>query len=354
MSRKIFTIGALAVLMLLGSVAQATVYRVNNAPGVDADYTSVSAAVSAASAGDTLYVEGSNTSYGSITLSKRLIIVGPGYFLTVNDSTQALKQPAQVTNIYFNSGSDGSVLYGMHITSRIDINVDSVSIYRNRVNSNYSGNVIDIQSSLRDIVIAQNWLHSTYTSNRLIWISDNCSGIFFANNWISQDQNSEFGLNYSCSSNSYMAIEDQYSNSEVTYLNNVVRGNWECDGSLLINNIHVAGCGYYDGSTVFFNNLMHSSNFPAVGGNIQNVTMSTVFERVGVNWYSDDNWWKLATGSPAEGAGVNGGDCGMFGGGLSYKLSGMPPIPAIFEADVPATANKTNGMQIEVKSMSHK
>jgi hypothetical protein len=353
MTRLIYHISFFLLAAMTANLANATVHRVNNTPGVDADFNNLATAISTAIAGDTLYVEGSNSSYGTVTLDKKLILVGPGNFLTINDSTQALKQVAEISNLTFNTGCDGSVIYGMYINGRVDINEDSVSLYRNRIYYTSSGNMIDLQNGVKNIVIAQNHIHSNYTTNVVMFINDNCTGILIANNWISQDQSSEFGLSYNCYSSSYMAIEDQYTNSEVTYLNNVIRGNWECDYAIAINNIHVAGCIYHTG-TVFYNNIGYNSNLPAGNGNQINVSMATVFERSGVNWYQDDNWWKLAAGSPALGAGVNGEDCGMFGGGLSYVLSGMPPIPAIFEADVPATANKTNGMNVEVKSMSHK
>lgn len=352
MTRMIYHISFLLLAVITMNTAFATVHRVNNTPGVDADYNNLSTAISAATDFDTLYVEGSNTSYGSVTLSKPLILIGPGYFLSVNDSTQALKQPAQLGTVTFNTGSQGSYLYGMYVNGRVDINEDSISVYRNRIEYT-SGNMIDIANGLKDIVIAQNHIHSTSSSGISLFINDNCVGILIANNFISQDQSSEFSVSNNCYSSSYMAIEDQYSNSEVTYLNNVIRGNWECDYAIAINNIHIAGCIYHS-QTVFYNNIEHSSNIPVGNGNQRNVSMASVFERTGVNWYSDDGWWELASGSVAIGAGVNGEDCGMFGGGLKYILSGMPPIPAIFEADVPATANKTNGMNVEVKSMSHK
>ena len=46
-------------------------------------------AYAAASAGDTIYIESSPVPYGPLDMYKRLVVIGTGYFLSENDSTQA-------------------------------------------------------------------------------------------------------------------------------------------------------------------------------------------------------------------------------------------------------------------------
>jgi len=94
--------------------AAATVWRVNNNPGVDADFNNLQTAINDAAVQpfDTLYVEGSNTSYGDIDIDKPLVLIGTGYFLNENDTTQANKNPSKISTVDFNSGSAGSVLKG--------------------------------------------------------------------------------------------------------------------------------------------------------------------------------------------------------------------------------------------------
>ena len=74
--------------------------------------------------------------------------------------------------------------------------------------------------------------------------------------------------------------------------------------------------------------------------------MSTVFVGTG----STDGQWKLIAGSTAIGAGVNGEDCGMFGGSNSYVLSGLPAIPAIYFFTAPAEGGNQLPVKIKVKS----
>ena len=69
----------------------ANCWRLNNNPAINADFRTFAEAHDAAAAGDTIYVEGNGNEahYGNIQISKKLIIIGPGYFLNENDSTYA-------------------------------------------------------------------------------------------------------------------------------------------------------------------------------------------------------------------------------------------------------------------------
>ncbi|MCK4754754.1 MAG: right-handed parallel beta-helix repeat-containing protein, partial [Calditrichia bacterium] len=60
----------------------------------------------------------------------------------------------------------------------------------------------------------------------------------------------------------------------------------------------------------------------------------------------------LKNGSPAIGAGSGGTDCGAFGGLSPYILSGIPNLPHIYEADVPASASSESGLQVTIKVKS--
>ena len=49
-------------------------------------------------------------------------------------------------------------------------------------------------------------------------------------------------------------------------------------------------------------------------------------------------------------AGIFDDECGMFGGLTPYKLSGIPPIPTIYELNVPAVGNT---LPVQVKARSN-
>ncbi len=104
-----------AIVILIAMTANATVWRVNNRPNVDADFTTLASAYTGASAGDTIYLEGSPFGYGSCTFYKQLTVIGAGYWLNENDSTQSYNEPSRVSTLIFNAGSEGSVVEGLQI-----------------------------------------------------------------------------------------------------------------------------------------------------------------------------------------------------------------------------------------------
>jgi hypothetical protein len=72
-----------AVAMLtLSSNLFAAVFTVNNANPSPGQYTTVAAAVAAASTGDTLMISGTDISYGNMTINKALTLIGPGWVVS--------------------------------------------------------------------------------------------------------------------------------------------------------------------------------------------------------------------------------------------------------------------------------
>jgi hypothetical protein len=134
--------------------------------------------------------------------------------------------------------------------------------------------------------------------------------------------------------------------------NNVIWGTITTYHTFLVNNILVSGSYNNSVDDQTSNNLCDGTQFPDINNNQQNVDMSTVFmDYVGYI----DNDYILKSGSPAIGAGVNGGDCGVFSydyGSDAYVLSGMPGIPSIFEADVQATVGLSS-LPVNIKAISH-
>ena len=80
MKKKIVFLAAICSLVV---VAHATTLRVNNTDS-SAPYTDINDAVKAAVDGDTIMVEGSSVKYADAILDKRVVLVGPGYWLRDN------------------------------------------------------------------------------------------------------------------------------------------------------------------------------------------------------------------------------------------------------------------------------
>jgi len=364
--KKLFAI--LTMCCITGVMtSHATVWTVNNIHGV-AHFSTLQDAINGASAGDTLYIEGSPHNYGDGIFDKKLTVIGPGYWLEENDSTQAYKEVAQVGHLTFDSGSEGSLVEGIYIYEEtsglgwafklITINADSITIQRNYLfgfandDRTYDSQIIFISGNRQSIVIRQNWImarvHDWYSGNNGV-----ISGIYFDgipsesaiyNNFIRSIKTSSHGEQFAI----YINSNDPSNNVDI--VNNVIWGNITTYYSGHFNNILLEGTYNLGIGDICLNNLCNGIQYPDINNNQQNVDMSTVF--VDFDLYID-NGYILTPGSSAIDAGVNGGDCGVFGyytTGAPYKLSGLPGIPAIFEATISTIGSTTIPGNIKAKS----
>ncbi len=336
------------VMLTAATTVFATTRRVNNNTGITGSvYTTLQAAYDAATAGDTLILEGSNTSYGDLTLTKKLVIFGTGYHLTSNPQTQASLLTAKVDNITFNSGSAASVIMGCTINS-ITVNANDVIIARNYIQAT-SGNTISLNSAT-NIIIQQNIVWGMITN-----IAGKTPSVVIRNNLLSQ-------ITFSSTITSALIIN-----------NTIVPDNWtgnyymvstpgiDVNNSIIMNNIVKTYVGYYGHSghilfdanqnnTISYNISSQTDPANGVGSNNQfGVNMTTIFANGSGN--IDKNYVVIA-GSVAENGGQGGIQCGMFGGDYTYVLSGMPPIPHIYKLDADPAGNNTNPLDVKISVKS--
>jgi len=348
----------LLICSLLIQNLNATVWRVNNRPNVDADFTTLQTAIDGADNGDTLYIEASETTYGNGVFDKKMIVIGAGYWLSENDITQADKVESQTGRLTFNDGSQGSEVMGLYIYESISgnpraivISTDSISTKRNFIRANEFDNntayypiCIYITGNYTFLNIKQNWIYSTRGANRPtfgIYIAGILSNSIICNNFVRATTDTRNSI--------YMTTNSTA--TELIIANNVIWGNITTYYTIHNNNIQVEGTYNNGAGDLLSNNLCSGTQYPASNANQQNVDMSTVFvDYVGYI----DNDYILKTGSPAIGAGISGGDCGAFGNGTgieSYVLSGLPAIPAVFEATV--TTIGSSVLPVNIKASSH-
>ena len=328
----------LFVAVLLASTSFAKIWRVNNNAGVVADFADIPAAIASASvvAGDTLHIEPSATDYSGFTPTKRLVYIGPGYFLNPSDVTyphnaglQAATQNAKVGGIQMtNPAAAGSKFLGLWFNSYIIINgsatswnltfekdvIGYVSFYVN--GSNVNSNGITIRKCLVQYYITTNGSVPTMSNVTI----ENC--IFYQ---------AYFDLGGLTGTSNVIRNNSQYNNSNVN----------------TISNAYVANNIFSTPGQIAFTNCTLKNNLFAVAqtlpgtatGNQVSVNMTNVY--VGGTTGSLDSRVALKAGSPAIGAGVTIGgytpDAGAFGATDPYKLSGIPPIPSIYSLNVPTS-----------------
>lgn len=318
--------------------ANATSWRVNNNPAIDADFATLEAAVAGASAGDTLYMEGSNFSYGAGVLTKPLVLIGPGYFLTENDSTQVSNLEANFTSFVIDSTASGCRVYGCQFDDNVEINGSNVIFARNWVYGEFSsGQGINVgeENEVINVSIIQNFcnkIEGGYYS-----YDPAAHNILIANNIIA-------------------GVIRFHSLSTLVITNNVIKSEVNVYNSIIKNNIHhySAGFGFkVNTGNVFEYNLTSKLTPPPGTGNIGDIAPIDVFADFNENLgFSTDGKWQLKAGSPAIGAGENGADCGAFGGTSPYVLSGLPAVPHIYQAIVPTSGSAASGLPVIIKVKS--
>jgi hypothetical protein len=99
------------VILATAMTTNATIRTVSNATVSAGQYTTVQAAVDASVVGDTIYIHGSQTNYGDVTLNKRLVLIGAGHSLT---GTQFNFQ-TRLNYIYFSQGNSTTLPTGSTI-----------------------------------------------------------------------------------------------------------------------------------------------------------------------------------------------------------------------------------------------
>jgi len=327
------------LILIVSIVNGQSLIRVNNDPRVKADFTSLQDANDNASDGDTIYMEGSATSYDGAIITKKLVIVGPGYFLSENPNTQAITTEAEFSaNLQFKAGSQGSTIEGCDIYHNlIQIYVDSITVKRCKVYS------IEFHDTISDLLIIQNYIDyqiKCNTSNVIV------SNTIIANNILAGGST---GILVYSNSGPLLITNNIVCNVMSSFPINVFNSNIQ-------NNILTgpgASVAQNTGNSII-NNLFATTGTDA-DGNKYNMNMALVFaDFSGSGDYSADSKWQLKEGSPAIGAGIGGVDCGVFGGTYPYVLSGIPEFPHIYSASIAVTATAESGLPVVIKIMSQK
>lgn len=336
------------ILCILGTLCfslgcsslQAKIWRVNNRTGINADFISLQAAIDAAEVsreGDTLYIEGSEQSYGDAELDKSLVLIGPGYFLAENTKTQLYKQDAKITRLTITERGKNSSLIGLHFTLSVTISSADNIVIRKCYQSNGGMSV----TNSNNLLVEQSLLNGLflYGGDKFI----------VRNNWLSRF------------SNATSAVVDGIATfaTNTLLLNNIL--GYSVNSSILtstqttlITNNILLRVTYNGSNDIATHNISSSDQFGSSDGNQANVFMEDVFEDEGQNRTSSLKGFRLKVNSPAIGAGAGGGDCGMFStdsGGNPYVLSGIPNIPAIYKL-VPVVKSR-NILKVKLGSITH-
>jgi hypothetical protein len=337
------------LLFLLSVSTHAKIWRVNNDPTKDPDFASPTAAVASASvlAGDTLHIEPSATQYPGLILNKRLVILGNGYFLTINTGLQATTFNSDVASITINNSSaDFSVLSGITTGIIQFTNVSNISITHCLIGtlraSSYT--LVGVGIAIRKCFItnADGFLFSG--AGDLTITIENC--IFSA----------LVGIGGSI--NLPATIRGLFRNNVFNNaLNGITLSNFYFSNNIITQNAPQAMGGT---NNIIRNNLNAGTGLPTGDGNVNSVNMAqTLVGPLTGTTSTGDARFQLTTGSLAINAGETIGtvttpNCGAFGATDPYRLSGIPAIPSIYFLNVPASVAPTDAtMDITISTRSN-
>jgi hypothetical protein len=351
--KRILAFLALCPLLLLSQSVHAKVWRINNNPGVTADFNSGAAAIASPSVvdGDTLHFEANPVAYVGFELYKRLVIIGTGYFLSGANSNPGLQADGNSATfnggtIFFDSTASGSTLIGLDnfqfsIGPVLGSGADNITLTRCRITSigAYYGSVA--------------------FSKMAGWKVNKC----YIND-ISLSGTADVLQNWEVTNNIFLS---QISMGNAANLNNLVRNNVfrstiNLFSAYFANNIFYGNISFSVINVTVKNNICigtapgsYAANV-GTNGNIDNQTDAAIFQ--GLTGNSNDGQWRLKPGSAAISSGETIAgitpDCGAFGTADPYKLSGIPPIPTIYSLTVPATISSTaTTMPITISTKSN-
>jgi len=379
MKRNSYCLILVLLLALQLQQAGATIRRVGFLNSITLvagmDYPNFQAAHDAASAGDTIQIypgtSGNGTGHTG-TITKRLIIMGPGYWYNTynqpssgipNTNLQALPGNNYGNNFTLGSGSSGTSFMGLYysniyVTNTLD-SIKDILVTRCR----------EVNLALNNFGVLHNWkISKSYriymSQNTTAQVGDrsisdlrveNCIGVSigFGVNSVGGTQGRNSGMILNCIFHSIGG-----GGLETPYVGGLAFNN----GYFIVQNC-IDAMGYFSQSyislpanCIFINNMTNNgslNNFvatnPGSSGNIYAASFAgnSIFESVPNNvsgstiLNSPDAAWRLSATSPAKNAGLIPGsglptDLGAFGGTDPYQLSGIPPIPSFFRFNSPS------------------
>jgi len=278
----------------LAVVSQAATLRVNNVDS-SAPYATITAAVNAASDGDSIMVEGTSKDYDETVLDKKVVLIGPGYWLRENGIGTEAAQSANIQNL--TTTQEGTVIMGVHIYGVIRVEGAKTVITRCCIDGNVS-----IKGGTNNCIIRQNFIKGDVGSG--------------------------------------------YDHSSYHQISKNIFSNVECKG---VTESHIAyNTSYHHWGESFWNsanctiekNIFYSEDLNVGDGNTirDNYFVGELFQDI----YTDKD--VLNTELPAEATSY-----GAFADNDPYVISGIPTGPMIEELTVPASVEEGSVMEVTIK-----
>lgn len=333
---KKFLFSILAVLFSISTFATVrTVFNGTPSPGY---FTTFAAAHTASANGDTIYVMGSSAGYGSQAITKKLTIIGPGFY-----PKKDLGVAAYFDNIYI--GSDSVVISGIsagYIYANYSAPNNNVFIKNCLMTYLFTYQNYPISNFIVEGCVITGYVQFTQTVQSNLLFRNNSFSTSTFSNCIYSVNNASFDHNIFHNFYGY-AFATSISNCLFTnniFLTAPTSGTINCQFN---NNVT-----YYPGQANSVVQLPQANN---TGVNNQ-IQVNPQFVNAVIPFTANTNY-RLAPTSPILTAGIAGAQPGVYGGSGVYLASGEPEIPVIrsftiFNPTLPATGS----LNVNIKASS--
>ncbi|MFN3839420.1 MAG: hypothetical protein ACK4RF_01820 [Cyclobacteriaceae bacterium] len=363
------TLSIIGLITFLYLPALATVRTVSNDATRPAQFngtgnTGFVAAHNASLAGDTIYVYGSPFDYGTLTISKRLVVMGAGYA-----PNNQFGQPTRAGQIsLFRDGStdpSGSVIIGFFISGSINCTgtlvTNNVTIFRNRI-TNYIYLYINSTLQATGWTIYNNIVYQVL-ANASSRTAASATNILIANNIITGSITNINSNTVLIDHNVFLGPSNLYQLWNVIVTNNIfVRSSGDIFSSEVVfctfnKNISlqntIGPASSYSPTNIFEATYIGTGGGSNSGsGNL--VGTNPLFENVPNNdTYNITYNYRLQSGSPGKNYATDGTDLGIYGGsypfpsggtpGSGFDTSPMPPVPQVTAVNIQNATIAPNG-----------
>lgn len=359
----------LVFAFMTGKAAIITVSNNSNIPG---QYTNLQTAINAANTNDTLYVIGSTTDYGSITINKKLTIIGSGMF--PNNPNHLSTMLVNVNYIIPTDGSSnpsgGSITgcimsylsLGAFVIDNLNVAVSNLHISRNKIlailttesayaSNNYAYAGLQIDNNVIGSIGISRLGGNSIVNNNIIAYGIQSTGFLNSGNWL---------LINNVIKNTIQACNNMTAMNNIIYIDETnssnINGNQYCD---FTKNLMYSYNSYqYVANFLVANN----NNYNTYNGNIINQNPNFVKNSINENPYSYNISspvagpfidYHLNADSPGKNYGTDGTDIGIYGGTTPfvegttydsrYRYFPLPAIPQILQVTITNQSIPVNG-----------
>ncbi|MBI9059582.1 MAG: hypothetical protein JEZ01_17595 [Labilibaculum sp.] len=319
-----------AILLTISFAGQTQKKVLLQHAGIPTLYTTISDAITAAVATDTIYIPG-YTYNETITLDKQLCIFGTGHYA---DSTAASGMTQVIGNFYLNTGCDGSKIEGLYTNGYIYTSsqtINNITISRCRI-----GGQTQLNGTIDGFTISECVLLGTVSSSN----SGTATNIAIEKSII-QGQIIYFR---NTSLLSHCTLIRNYTGSSSSGYNF-----YDCQGIVFNSNVILDQTCSIPNTCEFNNNLFRrdfaSSMGPDDDDNIFNQDIASIFMNIesGKEYTFDfANDYHLQTSSLGVNAALDGTNVGIYGTANPCKASAVPSNPHFFKVNI-ASENDADG-----------